>query len=166
MGRFFGSLLIAVVCAYYGFAAADRLKKRKDFLTSFLNSLSFLETEICFGNYDLKSVFKRLDDKKLCGIYADCAERITDLGIRRAWKESVGKTSGAVYLKTGDADALLSLTAELGMSDAEGQKKMIARTSQLISQCSDDAYEEYARLGRVYRSCGVLTGVFVVIMFL
>lgn len=166
MTKLFGGILVAVVCAYYGFTAADRLKKRKDFLTAFLSSLSFLETEMCFGHYDLKSVFQRIDDKRLFNLYTDCAERITESGIRQAWKDSVKRKSDAAYLKMSDTDALLSLGTELGMSDIEGQKKAIARASQLISQCSDNADEEYSRLGRVYRSCGVLAGVFVVIMFL
>lgn len=163
MNKFIGAFMVAIVCTYFGFSQSDRLKKRKDFLAAFLNALSFLETEICFGRYDLKSIFKRIDDKKLFGLYTDCAEYISKLGIKKAWKNSVNSVSG--YLKPSDADAVLSLAAELGMSDVEGQKNAIKRTSQLITQCADNAEEEYARLGRVYRSCGVLAGIFVMIIF-
>lgn len=166
MGKFIGSLLIAVVCVYYGFSAADRLRKRKFFLTAFLNSLSFLETEIVLGRYDLKSVFKRINDKKLFGLYTECAECISDKGIKEAWRESVEKIHSAAALKNNDCDAVISLAAELGMSDVEGQKKAIARTTQLAARCFEEADEEYTRLGRVYRSCAVLTGIFAIIIFI
>ncbi len=166
MLRTVGSFLIATVCAYYGFASAERLKRRCEFLTAFITSLSVLETEICFGRYSLESVFKRLDDKRLFGLYTSCCENILQSGIRKSWNDSTEQAAEQASLKASDRDAVLSLGNELGMSDVEGQKKAIARAAGLATLCEESARDEYSRLGRVYRSCGLLLGAFVLLMFI
>ena len=49
MLRIIGSVMVLTACAWAGFSAADRLRRRRDFLTSFITSLTVMQTEIVFG---------------------------------------------------------------------------------------------------------------------
>ena len=165
MLRLAGAVLIGVVCAMYGFFSADKLKKRYSFFREFITSLSVLETEITFGKYELRRIFKRMEDRpELCGLYSICAENIRESGIKRAWENAAETAAEKAGLRTEDISAVQSLGAELGMSDIEGQKNAIARTMELAKKCEMRAADEYDRLGRAYRVCGALAGVFCVLM--
>ena len=167
MLRFVGALLIGAACAMYGFLSADRLKKRYVFFREFITSLSVLETEITFGKYELGRIFRRMEDKpELCGLYNICAENIKERGIRRAWETAAEKSAAEAGVKPEDIHAIQSLGAELGMSDIQGQKKAIARTIELAKKSEASAADEYCRLGRAYRACGALAGMFCVLMLL
>lgn len=166
MLKLFGSLMIGAVCAWYGFVLSDKLKKRMDFLDAFITSLTALETEISFGKYELRTIFKKLDNERLFGFYKRCAEHIRETGIHDAWERAAADTAGAAYLRENDINAISVLGSELGKTDIEGQRKNISRVRELLNICAENAREEYGRLSKVYRSCGVLAGVFVVIVLI
>ncbi len=164
MLKFIGAALIGSVCAYYGFISADRLRKRRNFLSDFKSSLSVIETEITMGRYELGVIFKRIDsDQRLYGLYGLCASLIEEKGIRKAWRLAVEKSAGQGCLKKEDISVISSLGNELGMSDVDGQKKALKRAAELVRPLSENAAEECARLSRVYRSCGVLAGIFIIL---
>ena len=52
------------------------------------------------------------------------------------------------------------------MTDIWGQQKAIKRTAELAAQCAETAAEQYARLARPYRGCGILAGIFIMIVLL
>lgn len=164
MLKLIGASLLGFVCAYYGFISADRLKKRRDFLNEFKSSLSVIETEIVLGRYELGEIFRGIDkSQKLYGLYGICASLIEENGIRNAWKLASEKAGEQGCLKKEDISAVSSLGNELGMSDTDGQKKALKRAAELIKPLADNAGEEYTRLARVYRSCGVLAGIFIIL---
>lgn len=167
MFKMTGALLIASVAVWFGFAAADRLKRRRDFLTAFGTSLTVLETEIEFGRYELKRIFEKLDGGgRLFGFYGICASEIEEKGIKKAWSAAVERSADAACLNAEDKDAILALGQELGMSDVSGQRKTIERCAALLAQGAENAESEYARLAKVYRSCGILAGAFAVLIFI
>ena len=167
MIRLTGAFMVCAVCIWTGFSAADRLRRRRDFLESFVTTLSVLETEIVFGKYDLEEIFNRMSaDEKLYGMYKICAGQIGEYGIKRAWNDAVSAVSDAASLTDSDIDAICALGSELGMSDINGQIRAIERTSELVSKNAAEAGERCARLTRVYRGCGVLSGAFAVLMLM
>lgn len=167
MLKLLGGLMICTVCSYCGFYMSDRLKRRRDFLLGMENALSFIKTEIEFGRYDLKHIFLKIDNSpQLCGFFGICTDRIEELGIKKAWSEAADKTGDVANLKVEDKNVLRELSRELGMSDVEGQKKAINRTADHIKECRKNAEEEYARLSKTYKGCGVLLGVFFLIILI
>lgn len=161
-----GSMLVAAVCVMYGFSAADTLRRRRDFLNAFVTSLSVLETEITFGKYALSRIFERIDSSELAGLYEACRNNMERDGIKNAWRSAAEAAAAAAGLKTAERDAVISLGTELGMSDVNGQMKAIARTRELAATAADSAADEYKRLGRAYRGCGISAGIFFMLMLI
>lgn len=165
MNRISGAAMIGIVCAAAGFRMADRLKRRKDFITSFITALTVMQTEIEFGKYELKEIFKKFYGiRALCGFFESCAEYMGEKGVRRSWSLSAEMVRDKAGLKKQDIESIISLGSELGMSDVGGQKKSIGRCIELLKNNACDADREYTRMARVYRGCGLLAGAFVVIM--
>ena len=164
MIRLIGSVMIGVVCAAYGFDRAAALKRRRDFLREFLNSLAVIEAEISFGRATLGEIFKKTDAPELFGLYSDCAKNLSELGIKKAWQLSAEHTADAASLYKAERDAIYSFGAELGKSDVEGHKKSTERITRLASAYAEAAEDEYRRMGRVWRSMGVLAGTLFVLI--
>lgn len=167
MLRMTGALLICLVCIWVGFSAADRLRRRRDFLECFVTSLSVLETEITFGMRGLGTIFRDMSsDDRLYGLYGSCAETLAERGIKTAWSDAVNGVCDNAALTGADAETIRALGSELGMSDVGGQKRAIERTAELLSKSADEAGERCMRLTKVYRGCGVLSGIFAVLMLM
>lgn len=165
MLRLVGGIMTATVSAWYGFAMAASLRRRRDFLTAVSGALGFISAEIKFGRYRIGEIFVKIDNSPaLCGFFATVSEHMAADGLKRAWCCGVDTVSERAGLKADDGNALKSLGNELGFSDVGGQSDAIARTLTLIDGGISNAREEYERLSRVYRGCGILLGVFFLII--
>ena len=69
-----------------------------------------------------------------------------------------------MMLSSHEKDTLLQLGNQLGMSDVSGQRTAISRTVHQLDEYVAFADREYIRLAKPYRSCGILLGVFVLII--
>ena len=165
MLRLFGGICVLVFASYGGFYMSGRLKTRRDFLRSMSESLTYIASEIEFGHCELADIFMRIDNSSAaCDFFRKCAEGLQKSGIRRAWEKSVASCRENMPLKKEDIDVLLQLSTQIGMSDITGQKTVISRAVTHLDTYASSADEEYARLGKTYRSCGVLLGVFFLII--
>lgn len=163
MVRLFGGLLVFCVSSYCGFYLSGRLKARRDFLRAMSGALSFIAAEIEYSQCDLANIFKRADSSPaLCGFFSRCAEGIEEHGIRKAWAKEVEECVSSGLLR--DGEILKGLGRQLGMSNIEGQKKTIERAVAALDSDEKTADEEYVRLAKPYRSCGILLGVFFLII--
>lgn len=162
-----GSGMICITSAYFGFYMAERLKKRYCFLREMINALLFIERETEFGKYELSRLFKKLEGvSALGGFFKLCRNGMEENGIKQAWRDAAKETADKVCLKEWDITTVSELAEELGMTDARGQKKAIKRTVGILNECCKNAEEEYNRLSKPYRHCGVLIGIFFLILFI
>ncbi len=160
-------IIMLCISAYMGFYLSDRLKRRRDFLKEMSVALSQLATEIEFSHTALSRIFELFCDRReLCGFFTDCKGRMDSLGIRRAWQAAAEEMGERAMLKCDDIRILASLGSELGMTDISGQKTAIARVIRQLDANAVTADEEYSRLGRTYRQCGLLVGVFFIIILI
>lgn len=165
MVRLFGGVLIFIVSAYCGFYFSGRLKTHRDFLKAMSGALSFISAEIEFAHSELENILMRADTSTaLCGFFSVCVPEIKKCGIRSAWTKAVDECADRASLKDEEKDVLIQLGGQIGMSDVEGHKKAISRAVRQLDEYAKIANEEYTRLSKPYRSCGILLGVFFLIM--
>lgn len=79
----------------------------------------------------------------------------------QAWKDGVDSD---ISLKDDEKQLLFSAGRSLGTSDCDGQLSMLEIYRHNIAGMYERAKEESVNKGRLYRSLGVLTGVFISVM--
>lgn len=165
MLKLVGAAMICASCAYLGIRKSSELKNREKALRNIHTALGHLETEISFCANDLKSAFMNIDkNTDTHGIFKDAADRIEKFGIRKAWTYAV-MNNKAEFVES-DRELLLMLGTRLGMTDTKNQMKHIGYMRELISAQANTALSEYRRLGNMYRSGGILTGLFIILIII
>lgn len=162
--RLFGGGLIACATAWRGMCEAQRLQHRVEFLKAISAGLETVKTEMEFGRYELGYIFRKLNMKNDRDFFKNCQKGIEEKGIKTAWFNAVAEIKDQGFLKDNDSDIILQLGNRLGMSDIEGQKNSIDMTVSELKKNITVAEEEYIRLSKVYRGCGVLLGIFIMII--
>jgi stage III sporulation protein AB len=82
---------------------------------------------------------------------------------RENWVEACDELT---ELEKSEREILKSVGLALGTSDVEGQISMLEVNAQLLSKSCDEAHEMFLKKGKMYRSIGMLAGLFVAIMTL
>lgn len=155
------------VSVYFGFYLSNRLKLRCGFLKEMVSAIMFTLSEIEFTHAELSDIFKRIGTRKYAGdFFVRCAANIRANGIRRTWEEAVDNAADRVYLTAEDIEVMKELGMYLGMSDIDGQKNAIGIAAARLGENIKGADEEYARMSKTYKSCGVLLGALCFIIIL
>lgn len=163
MFKFAGAVLIVCASAVWGFAASERLKKRRCELTRTISALCILENEIMYGKRDIKSVLRTAGELQGLEMFKKGAERTEKVGIRNGLASAV--TENNALLGT-DKEILYMLAERLGMTDTEEQVKNIRHAAGLLEAAEKDAEREYGKSGKLYRTGGILAGCAAVILLL
>jgi len=165
--KLIGALCILISSSLIGIQKASCLKNRVKYLANIKASLNILESEISFSQDILEKAFMRISkavDTK--GLFETASENISELGIKSAWEYAVSECSKSLCLNKADYEALILFGEKLGMSDKKGQVKNIRNTISIIDGLIESAEKEYTQNAKLYRSGGVIIGLFFVIVLL
>lgn len=155
-----GAILVFAAFAWCGAALSMKMKKRCDFLESFITALQILETEISFLSAELKEAFEKAAQIGCADVFLYTAKNIEKLGIDRSWAEALDKAP----INGEDKKILLLLAAKLGKTDTKGQIKHIKYVAGMANELKKKAEKDYETKGGLCRKGGALLGVFAVIM--
>lgn len=159
--------MLFATSTYAGFYLSDRLKRRYDFLRGMVNALLFIRSQIEFGKYELCNIFERIDNTPaLCGFFAICGKNTEQYGIQKAWQTATDTVYGIGFMKETDKEGVLQLSAELGMSDVRGQIKLLDSSVGILNNAVAEAKEEFDRMFKTYRACGILLGIFFLVLLI
>ncbi len=164
--RFLGGIMVATGALWWGMCEAKKLRDRVEFLKAVSSGLVRTKTQIEFGRFDIGYIFKKFNIDKDRGLFKMCSENILQMGIKNAWESAVNHSCDDGFLKKDDKNVVLQLGNSLGMSDVEGQKNNIDMVVAELEKSILTAEDENMRLGKVYRGCGVLLGVFIMIILI
>ncbi|MCX7715222.1 MAG: hypothetical protein N2171_05810 [Clostridia bacterium] len=167
IAKMMGGICILSATTYLGFERAHLLYKRVKYIMNIKTSLTMLESEIGFCANRLDSAFmtiSKLSDTQ--GLFSQTAKKLQSVGIKEAWEMSVRAHREKMRLTGEDTEILLSFGAELGMTDRENQIKNIRYITSLLEKQYKEAKEEYERMARTYRSIGILSGLFLIVLLI
>ncbi len=156
MFRLIGAGLIIFAGSMIGFLKSDGLKKRAECLDRIISGLNLLETDISYSETDLYGALFSIGENHKIGMFKTIAKNLSKDGIRVAIDKALGEEE---FLLERDKAPLLALADNLGMTDSVTQTGAINRAVSGLLEGKKNAQEEYAKLGRLYRSCGVLGGI-------
>jgi stage III sporulation protein AB len=78
----------------------------------------------------------------------------------------IAVTESLTELGESERGIIKSVGMALGASDVQGQLSMLEVNAQLLDKYSQEAHEEYRVKGKLYRSIGVLAGLFIAILII
>lgn len=160
-----GAVFIFLSCLMIGVSEADRLKKRAIYLKNVQTVLNLLETEISFGKNHLKRIFENIEKSADCrGLFIETAENIEKSGIKKSWNKALLDKKDELCLKNSDLEVLMTFGSQLGMTDTENQIKNIRYIRELLNKNAQEAEGVYNRLGRFYRSGGIMAGLLLILL--
>ena len=156
MLRLIGALMIIFAGSMIGVLKSDSLKKRAERLDGIIAGLNLLETDISYGKTDLFSTLFSIGENHKIYMFKRIAQNLSKDGIKAATGKALSEDE---YLLERDKAPIMALAENLGMTDSITQSCAIKRAVSALSEGRKNAQEEYARLGKLYRSCGVLGGI-------
>lgn len=162
-----GSVMVLGAGAGWGLMKSGELAKREKSLRNLKTALGVLESEIVFSSHYLKHALGRISEICGCGtIFSDISEQIGEIAVSKAWHNALLKNKKRLGLKDADIEILAILGSELGRSDREQQVRNIRHVTALLDQALEEAHNEYLQSAKLYRSMGILGGLFVVVLLL
>lgn len=156
MLRIIGAAMIIFAGSMIGFLKSDGLKKRAECLDRIISGLNLLETDINYGKKDLYGALFSIGETHKIDMFKTIAKNLSKDGIKGAIGTALAEEE---FLLERDKAPLRALSDNLGMTDGATQAQAIKRAVSSLLEGKKNAHDEYARLGRLYRSCGVLCGV-------
>lgn len=162
MFKIIGSLMTGGVCFYVGFKRSMQLKIRYRSLCDFKNALELLSTEIAFRETELRQAFINTGNVLL----KEAARYIEKDGVKSALVSAVKKCSVRLCLTEGDKDTILMLKEHIGMTDVEHQIKNIESVKNILDLHIKAAKYDMDKLCRLYSGGGILTGIFLILVFI
>jgi len=139
-----------------------RLKKREESLNELTRALQEMALLIRYRTLPVNELFTELSRYEFIRNVGEVSK--TDgTDFRRGW---VTATDQLAELENGERSIIKSVGLSLGTSDVEGQLSMLEVNAKLLEKYGNEAREQYMKKGKLYRSFGVLAGIFIAILII
>ena len=154
--------MVVISATSVGFFYADKLKKRCDLLTAFLDFLCNLETNIRYSCEDIFSLIKKSSNSKLLNFF----KHQENNSITEYWSVCVKSIPCLYGLTKEDYSLLNDIGINLGTTDVEGQISHIQLYSNLLITQLEKARNEYSSKSKLYKLLGFFLGCGIVLMII
>lgn len=166
--KFLGIITVVIISALTGNYFAVRLGRRLELLKKLEYMLEKMEILIrCRAATVYEMISELSRDKRLEGLdfLVNMGGGEEGLTFHEMWESGV-KNFRPACLKSEDTDFILSVGAELGTSDTQGQLESLAMSRAALALMIKESQEEYAKKASLYRSMGVLAGALVAVLLI
>lgn len=159
--------LIVVLCGLCGRSLAWAASRRGRLLRETLNALKLLRIQIVNHLEPLERALGQSGSP----LFESVARRLGGEGsAAEAWRQTIGEEGrrgkAADSLSKGDLQALERLFDHLGESGRADQNEAIRACIASLELARDEAAEYSARIGRLYTSMGILTGLAIAVLII
>lgn len=166
--KIIGMSLIMLCTTSIGISLARTLTGRVEELENAIAILNGIESELSYSMAPPDEIIGRLEERESMSgaAYLPCCASLCRQGIPfpEAWKRAVKENRG--LLVSPDIAVLAGLSDTLGQCDLNGQLASISHAKTLLQIQANNARVRCASHARLYRTMGLLTGAFLVVIFL
>lgn len=155
--------------ALTGLCASQRLTARVSFFEGFLAFLVRLQAQIRFNADDLSRLLATDEaDGAVAVFLKECRQtaQTEDRNVMQVWPQAVDRIPKNTGLTSDDRKLLKDFSAALGTTDIDGQVAHCELYKTLAGARLEQAREEKAKKGKLYRMLGVFSGVCVSLLIL
>ncbi|MDW7674952.1 MAG: stage III sporulation protein SpoIIIAB [Bacillota bacterium] len=166
------AIIIVVICGMVGLLVANNFKLRPWQLRQIQTSLQLLETEIAYAQTPLPEAFSRISqqvENPVSKLYSTSARLLNtrkSCNLQESWQQGLTELMSEGALIENDIAILKVLGFNLGSTDKEEQIKHLRLAKEQLKQQELAAEEEKTKGERLWRYCGFLTGLIIVILIL
>lgn len=168
--RLFGGILIVLSTTLIGFRMGEVYHARMNDLYTLKRMLQLFDGEIRYGNALLEEVFFSTGRRLAApfGVFLNKAGQIlSDLPgalLGDIWEREVKESLKNTFLTEKDREELISFGRQLGHLDIQMQQKVLMQYERILDREIEKLQNEAAKKQRLYRTLGVLSGLFVTIV--
>ncbi|RAL26573.1 stage III sporulation protein SpoIIIAB [Thermoflavimicrobium daqui] len=170
MIKLMGACLVFLAATWAGFFLARSYRERPRHIRQLRSALSLLETEIGYGTRPLIQACEQISlrvDGVIATIFRQCAENLKQMDgastyecFRQAIEEQWPKTA----MKKPEKQVFLQFSQTLGVSDRQDQLQHVAMAQANLDVEERKARDEQVQYEKMYRTVGILCGVFIIIL--
>ena len=162
-------LLIAIfsMSTTIGIQISKMYENRVKELKQFKNILNILKTKIKFTYEPLKDIFKQISQEKsnkIEEIFENMTYKLAFEDVKSSWRDSIQEAD--ISLNQEDKDVLKELGKVLGQTDADSQVSEIEVTENFLDMQIEKAEESRKKNQKIYKTLGILIGLFFVIVLI
>ncbi len=152
-----GAVLIISAFGLWGFSKSEKLKSRNDSLLHIISALALLENEISYAQKNIRDALSLIGTLSNMPFFTAVSENIGSSDMQEVFSSVLSRCN--MNFSKSDNQTLLEFSQNLGNLDRVSQIKSILHTKELLKIAQSEAYEEYKKYSRLYRSSGILLGV-------
>lgn len=160
-------ITIFLLSTAIGLLISKMYENRVTELNQFKNILNILKTKIKFTYEPLKEIFRQISqDKsnKIEEIFENMTYKLSFEDVKTSWRDSIQEAD--ISITQEDKDVLKELGKILGQTDADSQVSEIEVTETFLDMQIEKAEENRKKNQKIYKTLGVLVGLFFVIILI
>lgn len=167
MFKYIGALLIFTSSALIGFKSSLIPLKRHKNLYKISNCFNTMKNEIRYSSDYIDEILKKVSKiNNFAFIFKTTASFEKSIPVSVRWEKAVLTDSPLLNLKKEDSEILIMFGHELGMTDREGQLKIIDNLLSNLDTLITDAKEEYDKKSKLQKGLGISLGLFAIIILI
>lgn len=163
-------IMIFTSCTSLGFIKASSYTSRRAELENALELIRLLDLEISYRKDSLHKTFKRVSILKPCwfsDVLEECSQMLTQQNsLHEAWDYALKNNLSSCPLQSKDIEILKDISMGLGRSDTQGQKNIFRPAVTRFEASINDAKNIELKMGRMYRSLGIASGIVIAVMLI
>ncbi len=165
MFKYIGALLIFSSSALIGFKSSLIPLKRYKNLYKISNCLNTMKNEIRYTSDYIDEVLQNVSKiNNFTFIFKTTASIDRKIPVSTRWEKAVLTDAPLLNLSKEDCEILIMFGHELGMTDREGQLKIIENLLSSIETLQQKAKEEYDKKSKLQKGLGISLGLFAIII--
>ena len=170
MAKGLGYCLIALSCWALGESAVGRLREHRRRLKRMQSWLSCFRGKLLFEGATVEEALRESAQlagapfSLLFGLVADALCRRDGMSLAAIWEAEAEKYKHQLMLSEEEYGDLIRFGGLLGQMDREAQQRAVVTYDERLAAAVKAAEEEIAVKEKLYRSLGIMSGCFIIIL--
>lgn len=169
--KWIGALLFISITTWIGFEWSNKLAKRPVHIRQLKNALKILEAEMLYSQLPLADAFRSISEQipepSRSFFHALSVEMDSPhIDLLFFWDKQVAQFIHSSALEKNEEEILKQFGRTLGRHDLSQQQKHIHLTTTFLERELQDARDRHVKFGGMAKMLGVLSGLFIVLMFI
>lgn len=170
--KWIGALLFVATTTWIGFEWSHHLNQRPSHIRQLKNALQILEAEILYSQLPLHDAFHTISQQipfPTKHLFQALSKEMNDthqINLGELWNEEIDNYMNISAIGTNEREILKQFGQTLGQHDFVQQQKYIQLAINHLNRELEEARDNKQRYGKMAKSIGLLSGLFIILLFI